>query len=49
MFNIPETVYPSLSYTALVFDWLITLTRINCEIIVLEQSAGSKSGVYVDC
>ena len=31
-------------------SWLITLTLnlIKCENIILEQSAGSKSGVYVD-
>ena len=36
--------------TQLLFDWLITLalTLINCDNIILEQSAGSKSGVYVD-
>ena len=62
----PEAMYTSLSYPALLFgwlltltlincdniilllDWLITLTLINCDNIIQEQSAGSKSGVYVD-
>ena len=48
----PQTgeVYTSLSYPARLFDWLITLslTLINCDNIILEQSAGSKSGVYID-
>ena len=35
-------------YAALLFDWLITLTLTIFDIIILEQSAGSKSGVYVD-
>ena len=47
-----ETVYTSLSYPALLFDWLIiptlTLTLTICDNITLERSAGSKSGVYVD-
>ena len=48
--EIPETVYTSLSYLALFSDWLITLTLtlINCDNIILEQNAGSQSGVYVD-
>ena len=47
-------MYPSLSYPALLFDWLITLnltlTRalVKCDNIILEQSAGSKSGLYVE-
>ena len=48
---VPETVYTSLSYPALLFDWLITLTLaltlINFNNVILEQSAGSKSGVYI--
>ena len=48
----PETVYTSLSYPALLFDWLVTLTLaltlINFDNMILGQSAGSKSGVYVD-
>ena len=38
------------SYPVLLFDWLITLTLalVDCDNIVLEQRAGSKSGVYVD-
>ena len=49
-YGIPEIVYTSLSYPALLNDWLITLTLtlINCDTIILEQSAGSKSGAYVD-
>ena len=47
----PETVYTSLAYLALLFDWSITLTvTLTVTIfdnIILEQSAGSKSGVYV--
>jgi len=37
----PETVYTSLSYPALLFEWLITLTLVSCDNIILEQSAGS--------
>ena len=50
--DIPETVDTSLSYPALLFDWLITpthtLTLTIFDDIILEKSAGSKSGVYVD-
>jgi len=43
----PDTVYTSLSYPAPLFDWLITLTLTltSFDNIVLDQSAGSKSGV----
>ena len=43
-------MYTSLSYPALLFDWLITrtLTLINCDNIILEQSAESIIRVYVD-
>ena len=46
----PETVYTSLSYPALLFDWVITqtLTLTVSDNIILDGSAGSKSGVYVD-
>ena len=48
--QLPETatVCSSLSYPALLFDWLITLTLLNCDNIILDQSAWSKSGVHVD-
>ena len=38
------------SYQALLFDWLITLihTLTIFDNMILEQNAGSKSGVYVD-
>ena len=41
-------MYTSLSYPALLFDWLITLTLTIFDNIVLDKSAGSKSGLYVD-
>jgi len=41
-------MYTSLSYPALLFDKLITLTLTNCDNIIQEQSAGSESEVYVD-
>ena len=48
----PETVNTSVSYPALLFDWLITLTLTLTltilENIILEKSAVSKSGVYID-
>jgi len=46
----PETVYTSLSHPAFLFDWLITptLTLVSCDNFTLDQSAGSKSEVYVD-
>ena len=45
-----ETAYTSLSCPALLFDWLITLTLTLTifDTIILDQSAGSNSGVYVD-
>ena len=43
-----KTVYTSLSYPALLFDRLITLTLAMFDNIILDKSAGSKSGVYVD-
>jgi len=41
-------MYTSLSYPALVFDWLITHNLTICDNIILDKSAGSKSGVSVD-
>ena len=41
-----ETVYTSLLYPAILFDWLITLTVFDN--VILDKSAGGKSGVYVD-
>ena len=49
--QVPETVYTSLSYPALLLEWLITLTLtlINYDNIILEKSAGSNGGVvHVD-
>ena len=48
--QVPETVYNSLSYPALSFDWLITLTLTLTlfDNIILDKSAGSNSGEYVD-
>ena len=43
-----ETVYTSLSYPVLLFDWFITLTLIVFDNMILDQSAGSESGVDVD-
>ena len=44
----PKTLYTSLSYPAFLFDWLITPTLTIFDDMILETSAGSKSGVYVD-
>ena len=48
--QVPKTVYTLLLYPALLFDWLITLTLTLTifDDIILDKSAGSKSGVYVD-
>ena len=43
-----ETVYTSLAYPALLFDWLITLNLTIVDDIILDKNAGSKIGGYVD-
>ena len=46
----PRTAYTPPSFPALLFDWLITLilTLTIFDNIILQNSAGSKSGVYVE-
>ena len=43
-----RTAYTPLLFPALLFDWLIILTLTIFDNIILEKSAGSISGVYVD-
>ena len=47
-FQQPRTAYTPVLFPALLFDWLIILTLTVFDIIILEKSAGGKSGVYVD-